>query len=72
VTADVCQPTLVVATRNDGGVPFAHAQSLAAAIRRAELVESRADSHFIWLGADWSRSPSGSAPSSPRRGPPAT
>ncbi|WP_327000394.1 alpha/beta hydrolase [Dactylosporangium sp. NBC_01737] len=53
VTARIDQPTLVVATRTDGGVPFAHAQSLAAAIRRAELVESRADSHFVWLGADW-------------------
>jgi pimeloyl-ACP methyl ester carboxylesterase len=52
-TADVGQPTLVIATRKDGGVPFAHAQSLAAAIRHAELVESQADSHFIWFGPDW-------------------
>ncbi len=53
LTADVSQPTLVIATRHDGGVPFAHAQSLAAAIRHAELVESEADSHLIWLGQDW-------------------
>lgn len=53
VTADVGQPTVVIATRKDGAVPFAHAQSLTAAIRRAELIESRADSHFIWLGHDW-------------------
>jgi pimeloyl-ACP methyl ester carboxylesterase len=52
-TADVGQPTLVIATRKDGGVPFAHAQSLATAIRHAELVESKADSHFIWFGRDW-------------------
>jgi pimeloyl-ACP methyl ester carboxylesterase len=52
-TADVGQPTLVIATRKDGGVPFTHAQSLAAAIRHAELVESTADSHFIWFGPDW-------------------
>jgi pimeloyl-ACP methyl ester carboxylesterase len=51
--AEVGQPTLVIATRNDGGVPFAHAQSLVAAIRHAELVESRAESHLIWLGSDW-------------------
>jgi pimeloyl-ACP methyl ester carboxylesterase len=51
--AEVGQPTLVIATRNDGGVPFAQAQSLVAAIRHAELVESRAESHFIWLGSDW-------------------
>jgi pimeloyl-ACP methyl ester carboxylesterase len=47
------QPTLVIATRTDGGVPFAHARSLASTIRHAELVESRAHSHFVWLGADW-------------------
>jgi pimeloyl-ACP methyl ester carboxylesterase len=52
-TAEVCQPTLVIATRSDGGVPFDHAQSLAAAIRFAELLESGADSHFIWFGPDW-------------------
>lgn len=53
VTARIDQPTLVIATRTDGGVPFAHAQSLASTIRHAELVESRAPSHFVWLGADW-------------------
>ncbi len=53
VTARIDQPTLVVATRTDGGVPFAHAQSLADAIRSAQLVESRAHSHFVWLGPDW-------------------
>jgi len=53
VTADIVQPTLVIATRTDGGVPFAHARSLADSIRDAELVESRADSHFVWLGPDW-------------------
>ncbi|WP_155342598.1 alpha/beta fold hydrolase [Acrocarpospora pleiomorpha] len=52
-TADVGQPTLIIATRNDRSVPFAHAQSLAAAISRAELVESRADSHMIWFSPDY-------------------
>ena len=52
-TTDVDQPTLVIATRNDGGVPFAHAESLAAAIRHATLVQSQADTHLIWLGPDW-------------------
>ena len=52
-TGDVAQPTLVIATRNDGGVPFTHAQALTAAIQHAQLVESHADSHFIWLGPDW-------------------
>jgi len=53
VTGRIAQPTLVIATRTDRGVPFAHARSLAGAIRHAELIESRADSHFVWLGPDW-------------------
>lgn len=53
ITARIDQPTLVIATRTDRGVPFAHAQSLTSSIRHAELVESRADSHFVWLGSDW-------------------
>ncbi|MFJ9005387.1 alpha/beta fold hydrolase [Streptomyces canus] len=53
LTAEVGQPTLVIATRADRGVPFAHAQSLAAGIPRAELVESRAGSHLMWFGSDW-------------------
>jgi pimeloyl-ACP methyl ester carboxylesterase len=52
-TREVDQPTLVIATRNDGGVPFAHAESLAAAIRHATLVQSQADTHLTWLGPDW-------------------
>ncbi|MEO3861008.1 alpha/beta hydrolase [Acrocarpospora sp. B8E8] len=52
-TAHISQPTLIIATRNDRAVPFAHAQSLAAAIPQAELVESRADSHMIWFGSDY-------------------
>jgi pimeloyl-ACP methyl ester carboxylesterase len=53
VTDQVTQPTLVIATRKDGAVPFTHAVPLAAAIPHAHLVESQADSHFIWFGPDW-------------------
>jgi pimeloyl-ACP methyl ester carboxylesterase len=53
ITAGIDQPALVIATRTDGGVPFAHAQSLARSIRNAELIESRAHSHLVWLGRDW-------------------
>jgi pimeloyl-ACP methyl ester carboxylesterase len=53
VTARIAQPTLVIATRTDGGVPFAHARSLADSIPHARLIESQADSHFVWLGRDW-------------------
>lgn len=52
-TARVSQPALVIATRNDRSVSFAHAQSLAAALPRAKLVESHADSHMIWFGPDY-------------------
>jgi pimeloyl-ACP methyl ester carboxylesterase len=51
--AAVRQPALVVATRSDGGVPFAHATALAAALPRAELLESRAAGHFLWCSPDW-------------------
>ncbi|MEV6041228.1 alpha/beta hydrolase [Nonomuraea sp. NPDC052116] len=53
--AQVSQPTLVIATRNDRSVPFAHAESLAAAMPNAELVDTRADSHMIWFGPDHPR-----------------
>ena len=53
ITALIDQPALVIASRTDGGVPFAQAQSLASSIGCAELVESHADSHFVWLGPDW-------------------
>lgn len=49
----VTQPTLVIASRTDRSVPYTHAESLAAAIPRAELAESRADSHMIWFAPDY-------------------
>jgi pimeloyl-ACP methyl ester carboxylesterase len=51
--SEVGQRCLVIASRNDGSVPFAHAEALTAAIGNADLVESQADSHMIWLGPDW-------------------
>ena len=53
VTSEVGQPTLIIATRKDGAVPFAHAESLAAGIRNAKLVVSESDGHFIWFGVDY-------------------
>ena len=43
-------PTLVTASRTDGGVAFAHAEDLARTITNARLVETDATSHFYWLG----------------------
>ncbi|WP_406442371.1 alpha/beta hydrolase [Streptomyces sp. NBC_00631] len=51
--ADATQPSLVIASRRDGAVPFAHAEALTAGLRRAELLESSADTHFVWFGEDW-------------------
>ncbi|MCX5051991.1 alpha/beta hydrolase [Streptomyces sp. NBC_00201] len=51
--AEVAQPSLVIASRQDRAVPFAHAQELTAALGRAVLVESRADSHLVWFADDW-------------------
>lgn len=53
VTGQVSQPVLVVASRQDGGVPFAHAEALVAGMPQAELVVSAAHSHFIWFGDDY-------------------
>ncbi|MFB4271366.1 alpha/beta fold hydrolase [Nonomuraea sp. GTA35] len=53
--AQVSQPALVIATRHDRSVSFAHAESLVAAMPRAELVVSQADSHMIWFGPDYPR-----------------
>ncbi|MDA2813623.1 alpha/beta fold hydrolase [Nocardiopsis sp. RSe5-2] len=53
-TALVAQPALVVASRRDGAVPFAHAEALSEALG-AELVESAADGHLIWYSDDHPR-----------------
>ena len=49
----IAQPTLVIATRNDGAVSIAHARSLVANIPHAELVVSEADTHLIWFSNDY-------------------
>lgn len=44
-------PTLVTASRNDGGVSFAHAEDFARVIPGADLVELSSPSHLFWLGS---------------------
>jgi len=44
-------PTLVTASRHDGGVAFAHAEDFLRTIPDVRLVETDAPSHFFWLGA---------------------
>jgi pimeloyl-ACP methyl ester carboxylesterase len=53
VTAQVAQLALVIASRQDGGVPFAHAEALVASLPHAELIVSGSRSHFIWFGDDY-------------------
>ncbi|WP_341716629.1 alpha/beta hydrolase [Micromonospora sp. FIMYZ51] len=53
LTSQVSQPTLVIASRRDGAVPFAHAEALVAGISRVQLVESQANHHFYEFAADW-------------------
>ncbi|MFI1532296.1 alpha/beta fold hydrolase [Streptomyces griseus] len=48
----VAQPALVIASRRDGSVPYAHAVELARTLPRAELVDSEAAGHFVWFGPD--------------------
>ena len=50
VQRSVAIPTLITASRHDGGVAFAHAEDLASTIPGAQLVETDAPSHFFWLG----------------------
>ena len=43
-------PTLVTASRHDGGVRFEHAEDFVRSISKAQLLETNAASHFYWLG----------------------
>ena len=43
-------PTLVTASRHDGGVSFRHAEDFARAIPDARLVELSSPSHIFWIG----------------------
>jgi pimeloyl-ACP methyl ester carboxylesterase len=50
VSGDVAQPTLIVATRNDGAVSFDHAEYLALRLSDPTLVEVHTPTHLLWLG----------------------
>jgi pimeloyl-ACP methyl ester carboxylesterase len=58
VTADVRQPTLILASRQDGSVGMEHPEHLAATVPHADLVEVATPCHLLWLGegADQTRS----------------
>jgi pimeloyl-ACP methyl ester carboxylesterase len=46
----VAAPTLVTASRNDGGVSFRHAANFAETIPHAHLYETSAPTHLYWIG----------------------
>ena len=48
-------PTLVTASRQDGGVDFLHALDLADSIPAAKLVELTCPSHLFWIGPERSQ-----------------
>jgi hypothetical protein len=50
VSGDVAQSTLILATHNDGAVSFDHAETLAATLPHAMLVEVDTPTHLLWLG----------------------
>lgn len=50
VQTSVVMPTLITASRADGGVAFAHAEDLARTIPDSTLVETTASSHLFWIG----------------------
>ena len=50
ISADVHQPTLVLATHLDGSVGLEHPEHLAATLPDARLVDVGTPSHLLWLG----------------------
>jgi pimeloyl-ACP methyl ester carboxylesterase len=51
----VRQPTLVIHSREDNSVPFAHAEWSLAHIPQAELCQAGVTGHFFWIGPDFLR-----------------
>ncbi len=55
VLVQVHQPTLVIHSREDNSVPFAHAEWTLRQIPKAELCEAGVTGHFFWIGPDFPR-----------------
>jgi pimeloyl-ACP methyl ester carboxylesterase len=51
----VHQPTLVIHSREDNSVPFAHAEWSLKHIPQSELCEAGFTGHFFWIGPDFPR-----------------
>jgi pimeloyl-ACP methyl ester carboxylesterase len=55
VLVQVQQPTLVIHSREDNSVPFAHAEWTLRQIPQAMLCEAGVTGHFFWVGPDFHR-----------------
>jgi pimeloyl-ACP methyl ester carboxylesterase len=55
VLKQVYQPVLVIHSREDNAVPFAHAEWSLQHIPQAELCEAGFTGHFFWIGPDFPR-----------------
>ena len=55
VLQKVHQPTLVIHSREDNSVPFAHAEWSLKHIPQAEFCEGGITGHFFWIGPDFPR-----------------
>jgi pimeloyl-ACP methyl ester carboxylesterase len=51
----VRQPTLVIHSREDNSVPYAHAEWSLEHIQQAEICEAGFTGHFFWVGPDFPR-----------------
>jgi pimeloyl-ACP methyl ester carboxylesterase len=51
----ICQPALIIHSREDKSVPFGHAVWSLEHIPQAELCESGCTGHFFWVGPDYGR-----------------
>jgi pimeloyl-ACP methyl ester carboxylesterase len=51
----VSVPTLVVHSREDASIPFAHAEWSLEHIPHAQLYQSGMTGHFFWIGPDYPR-----------------
>ncbi|MGO4445807.1 alpha/beta fold hydrolase [Mycobacterium sp. 2YAF39] len=50
IQASITTPTLVTASRSDGGASFRHAENFVATIPQSYLYESTAPTHLYWIG----------------------
>jgi pimeloyl-ACP methyl ester carboxylesterase len=55
VLVRVHQPTLIIHSREDNSVPFAHSEWTLRHIPHAELCEAGVTGHFFWIGPDFPR-----------------